>query len=111
MDSINLILHYLVFTQFSESKFIFDEQRIKNTFEICENSSASNAMILLLDNSRFDDFEATLFRQYLSAYTKEERMDLKEKIQCFQHQNVNDKLKRIAIKNLGLLDDGAKIEG
>ncbi|WP_282130788.1 hypothetical protein [Pseudoalteromonas aliena] len=111
MDSTNLILHYLVFTQFSESKFIFDEQLIKNTFEICENSSASNAMILLLDNSHFDAFETTLFRQYLSEWTKEERMNLKEKIQCFQHQGITDELKLIAIRNLGLLDDGAKIEG
>lgn len=105
MESIELTIHYLVFTQFDDSKFNFDEKRMENILSICLASVSANATLLLMNNAKFAEPEAIYFRQHLLKVTTDEKVDLKNKIQCFQHQDITEDQKFKVINNLGLSEE------
>lgn len=105
MKSIELTIHYLVFTQFDDSKFNFDEKRMENILSICLASVSSNATLLLINNAKFAEPEAIYFRQHLLKVTTDEKVYLKNKIQCFQHQDITEDQKFKVIDNLGLSEE------
>ncbi|MBG9992434.1 P-loop NTPase fold protein [Pseudoalteromonas sp. NZS37] len=105
MNSIELTIHYLVFTQFDDSKFNFDEKRMENILSICLASVSANATLLLINNAKFAEPEAIYFRQHLLKVTTDEKVYLKNKIQCFQHQDITEDQKFKVIDNLGLSEE------
>ncbi|GEK78069.1 hypothetical protein PAT01_33730 [Pseudoalteromonas atlantica] len=105
MESIELTIHYLVFTQFDDSKFNFDEKRMENILSICLASVSANATLLLINNAKFAEPEAIYFRQHLLKVTTDQKVDLKNKIQCFQHEDITEDQKIKVINNLGLSEE------
>ncbi|CAM4422402.1 P-loop NTPase fold protein [Pseudoalteromonas ostreae] len=102
MESIEVIIKYLVFTQFDDSKFNFNEKRMENILSLCLNSVSANAILLLINNAQFSESEAIYFRQHPLKVTTDQKVDLKNKIQCFQHQDITENQKFKVINNLGL---------
>jgi hypothetical protein len=105
MESIELTIHYLVFTQFDDSKFNFDEKRMENILSICLASVSANATLLLINNAKFAEHETIYFRKYLLKVTTDHKVDLKNKIQCFQHEDITEDQKIKVINNLGLSEE------
>ena len=105
MESIELTIHYLVFTQFDDSKFNFDEKRMENILSVCLASASANATLLLINNAKFAEHETIYFRKYLLKVTTDHKVDLKNKIQCFQHEDITEDQKIKVINNLGLSEE------
>lgn len=101
MKSIDLITEYWVFTQFSDSKFNFNEQRIKNIFEVCKNSSPQRAIIILIDLSMTPRTEELkLLIKLINSEGENFKFDLKSRI---ERADVNNESRiKDAIGNLGL---------
>ena len=78
---------------------------MENILSICLASVSANATLLLINNAKFAEHETIYFRKYLLKVTTDHKVDLKNKIQCFQHEDITEDQKIKVINNLGLSEE------